>query len=190
MLSRELGTQMERQGIYISREHDLQVKPRPYFDSAMWLERRSEAALYIQRMVRGWFAKRKTNALKENKRKEEDSKLRNDLEFTKMEEIKHRKEIERRRHPRTKEDFRILYEELEQWRTTEIQRIKEDNRMTDQQRKKALKEVLDKETDLLQTIDRLKIIANKENKEEKVNKFLKSMSDPKKWLRPSDGRLT
>jgi len=41
----------------------------------------------------------------------------------------------------------------------------------------------------LQTIDRLKIIANKENKEEKISKFLKSMSDPKKWLR-SDNRFT
>jgi len=40
---------------------------------------------------------------------------------------------------------------------------------------------LDKETDLLQTIDRLKIIANKENKEEKIKKFLNAMSDPKKW---------
>lgn len=46
-----------------------------------------------------------------------------------------------------------------------------------------MKETLDKETDLLQTIDRLKIIANKENKEHKIEKFLKSMSDPKKWKR-------
>jgi len=52
-----------------------------------------------------------------------------------------------------------------------------------------LKHILDKETDLLQTIDRLKIIAAKENKDEKIKKFLKQMSDPKKWLR-SDGRLT
>lgn len=35
----------------------------------------------------------------------------------------------------------------------------------------------------------MKIIANKENKEEKIHKFLKAMSDPKKWLR-SDGRYT
>ncbi len=52
-----------------------------------------------------------------------------------------------------------------------------------------MKTVLNKETDLLQTIDRLKIIANRKNKEEKINKFLKAISDPKKWLR-SDGRFT
>ena len=52
-----------------------------------------------------------------------------------------------------------------------------------------MKQVLNKETDLLQTIDRLKIIANEKNKEEKIKKFLRAISDPKKWLR-SDGRLT
>ena len=30
-----------------------------------------------------------------------------------QEEVRHKKEIERRTHPRTKEDFIILYEELE-----------------------------------------------------------------------------
>jgi hypothetical protein len=57
-----------------------------------------------------------------------------------------------------------LYEELEVWRTTEIQKINENKALSEVERKKALKETLDKETDLLQTIDRLKIIANKENK--------------------------
>lgn len=69
------------------------------------------------------------------------------------------------------------------WRTTEIQKINENKQLSEAERKRALKETLDKETDLLQTIDRLKIIANKENKEQKIEKFLKSMSDPKKWTR-------
>lgn len=52
-----------------------------------------------------------------------------------------------------------------------------------------MKYILDKETELLQTIDKLKIVANKENKQEKIRKFLKGMSDPKLWLR-SDQRFT
>ena len=75
------------------------------------------------------------------------------------------------------------------WRTNEIQKIKENASISEEERKRLLKHILDKETDLLQTIDRLKIIAAKENKDEKIKKFLKQMSDPKKWLR-SDGRLT
>ncbi len=61
--------------------------------------------------------------------------------------------------------------------------------MTEAEKKASLKTILNKETDLLQTIDRLKIIANHKNKDEKITKFLKSISNPKKWLR-SDGRYT
>ena len=53
----------------------------------------------------------------------------------------------------------------------------------------ALKQLLDKETELLQTIDRLKINATKLNKQDKIQQFLKNMSDPKTWLR-NDGRYT
>lgn len=38
-------------------------------------------------------------------------------------------------------------------------------------------------------MDRLKITANGSNKEDKIGKFLKAMSDPKLWKR-SDGRFT
>lgn len=55
--------------------------------------------------------------------------------------------------------------------------------MTEEQRKRALKETLDKEIDLLQTIDRLKISANKDQKVQKIEKYLKAMSDPKQWVR-------
>jgi len=38
-----------------------------YFDSDMWHDRRVEAALYIQRLVRGWFSRRRAKKLKNNK---------------------------------------------------------------------------------------------------------------------------
>jgi hypothetical protein len=57
------------------------------------------------------------------------------------------------------------------------------------EKKAALKQLLDKETELLQTIDRLKINATKLNKQDKIQQFLKNMSDAKIWLR-SDGRYT
>jgi hypothetical protein len=38
-----------------------------YFDSDMWYDRRWEAALYIQRLVRGWFARRRSKKLKKIK---------------------------------------------------------------------------------------------------------------------------
>ena len=52
----------------------------------------------------------------------------------------------------------------------------------------ALEQLLHKETKLLQTIDRLKITAGHQNKQEKIEKLLKKMSNPKKW-RLNDGRF-
>ena len=65
------------------------------------------------------------------------------------------------------------------WRVTELEKIKNNKSLTEEQRKRALKETLDKEIDLLQTIDRLKISANKDQKVQKIEKYLKAMSDPK-----------
>ena len=71
----------------------------------------------------------------------------------------------------------------EMWRVTELEKIKNNKSLTEEQRKRALKETLDKEIDLLQTIDRLKISANKDQKVQKIEKYLKAMSDPKQWKR-------
>lgn len=69
------------------------------------------------------------------------------------------------------------------WRVTELEKIKNNKSLTEEQRKRALKETLDKEIDLLQTIDRLKISAGKDQKVQKIEKYLKAMSDPKQWTR-------
>ena len=60
-----MGTQMEKEGLFIDRRNDKVVEAKMYFTSEMWEERREEAALYIQRLVRGWFARRRTNALRD-----------------------------------------------------------------------------------------------------------------------------
>ena len=52
-----------------------------------------------------------------------------------------------------------------------------------------MQQLLHKETKILQQIDKLKITANSQNKEDKINNFLKAMSDPKLWKR-TDGRYT
>lgn len=92
----------------------------------MWEERRDEAALYIQRKIRGWFGRMRTNKLKKQKAEKKQEQLEKEEEYRQNEELKHKREIERRTHPRTQEDFQILYEELELWRTNEISKIKEN----------------------------------------------------------------
>lgn len=69
------------------------------------------------------------------------------------------------------------------WRVSELEKIRSNKSLTEDQRKRALKDTLDKEIDLLQTIDRLKIASNKTQKVQKIEKYLKDMSDPKQWTR-------
>merc|ERR1711964_874894 len=71
--------------------------------------------------------------------------------------------------------------ELEAWRLQETQRIHEAKGLTEAERRVALKELLKKETKLLQTIDRLQIHANQENKVSRINKRLDKMSSAKTW---------
>jgi hypothetical protein len=53
---------------------------------------------------------------------------------------------------------------MQVWRVTELEKIRTNKSLSEEQRKRALKETLDKEIDLLQTIDRLKIAATKGQK--------------------------
>jgi uncharacterized protein YjbK len=58
---------MEKEGLFIDKRTDKLVRPNHYFDSEMWEQRRNEAALYIQRLTRGWFARKLAGRLRRNK---------------------------------------------------------------------------------------------------------------------------
>ena len=58
---------MEKEGIFIDTRNDKVIEPVMYFNAEMWEERRNEAALFIQRLTRGWFARKRANALKKKK---------------------------------------------------------------------------------------------------------------------------
>jgi hypothetical protein len=98
------------------------------------------------------------------------------------EEMENKREIERRNHPKTINDFILLKKELETWVKNETFRIKSSD-LSEEDKTLALQELLHKEISLLQTIEKLKISANKENKTEKIQQFLKKMSADKKWKR-------
>jgi len=90
--------------------------------------------------------------------------------------------------PRTIEDFKVLYKELEIWRYNETQKIKTNDNLDDEEKKIALNALLKKEVRLLQTIDRLKNQANIKNKDQRINSFLDTISAPKKWKK-QDGQF-
>jgi len=97
-------------------------------------------------------------------------------------ELEHKRmvEIERRRHPRTAADFKVLKEELEAWHFQETQAIKEGG-YSKEEEQRLLQDLLKKETDLLHTIDRMKIEAKKLNTEENNDKQLGDLAKKKLW---------
>ncbi|GAX74047.1 hypothetical protein CEUSTIGMA_g1497.t1 [Chlamydomonas eustigma] len=177
---REAATQMERPGVIIDTSEDRELIPGRYLTSEERLAIVTAATWTIQRYWRGYLGRKRAGYLRE-KRDEREAFLREQERQARQEAEEHRrKEIERRMHPRTAADFEILYNELEAWRLQETGKIKQIG-MPKEKEQEVLQQLLHKETKLLQTIDRLKINANHENKDLRIQKTLKDMGKPKKF---------
>eukprot|EP00397_Hematodinium_sp_SG-2012_P018825 GEMP01019305.1.p1 GENE.GEMP01019305.1~~GEMP01019305.1.p1 ORF type:complete len:625 (+),score=164.19 GEMP01019305.1:67-1941(+) len=178
---RDVGTQMEKPGLYMSTATDVIFTPNAmYFSSADLFALRLEMAIIIQCHTRGMFARKHARQLK----KEQELRFAKEIEEfqrDKLEdELRHKREIERRIHPRTYQDFEILRTELEAWRINETNRIQSSN-FDKEMKQTALKQLLQKETKLLQTIDKLRNQARYHNRDQKIKKRLETMAEPKVW---------
>ena len=184
---REGGTQMAKPGLHLDNAADRVKVPGAYFSADQLLALKLEKTIIVQRYWRGFKARVRAHdvreALSERRRRVAEAAAKRAGEA----ESRHAKEIERRMHPRTFEDFEILYNELENWRQHETMRVNSSG-MPEEQRLAALAQLLHKETKLLQTIDRLKISANKENRGLRIKKIMDLMAAPKKW-QMSDGEV-
>ncbi|KAF0979336.1 hypothetical protein FDP41_001679 [Naegleria fowleri] len=187
---REQGTQMEKPGLTIDTSEDRIIYPSSnYFDSEMLKSLKIEMAIKIQRNVRRWIAKRKVDRMREQKYKEIEMKEQAKKQKEMSENHKKYKEIKRRMHPRKPQDFQIMYDELEAWRTKETEDINSNALPGSKERKEAMKELLRKETKLLQTIDRLKIVAGQQNMGQKIQRDLEEMAKPKRISRMNTTRV-
>ncbi|XP_074124213.1 IQ motif and ubiquitin-like domain-containing protein isoform X2 [Sminthopsis crassicaudata] len=173
------STQMTKIGVYVSNMTDKLITPGKYFTAAKYHERRLAAVLVIQRYFRRWLAKKLVKALREQKRLrlewEEQEELRKERE--KREWLK--REYERRINPYTDEDFELLFRALEDWRLEQMNYI--DENFTGAERKAALCELLEKETQIIASIGRQRIRANNKKQEKSITRFLDKVA-PKKWI--------
>eukprot|EP00931_Biecheleriopsis_adriatica_P073451 TRINITY_DN47734_c0_g1_i1.p1 TRINITY_DN47734_c0_g1~~TRINITY_DN47734_c0_g1_i1.p1 ORF type:complete len:510 (-),score=140.33 TRINITY_DN47734_c0_g1_i1:85-1614(-) len=183
------GTQMEKVGLFIDSTKDVIMQPRkPYFSSADKAALMLEKCVIIQCHARGMVARRRTRQLRKAKTERLELEAR-EAERRQLEaDLRHKREVERRMHPRTFEDFSVLYKELEAWRLNEAKRIANSG-FDEATRRAAQRELLHKETKLLQTIDKLKIQAHSHNRDSKIKKKLEFMSQPKVWAQ-NDGETT
>jgi len=181
---RECGTQMARKDLAIS-ENSREVLSRPYFDAAQLLRVKERDALTIQCAVRQWFARREARGKLELKLKKKQI-----IEEKKIGIVREAREVEEmncRSNPRSPADFQKLILQVENWVAAETTRIKAVAK-TPLEKQQMLNDLLKKETKLIQTIERLKIDAHKENTEQRIMNTLKKMAAPKKW-RVSDNKM-
>lgn len=177
--AREFGCQTPFYHQFINDTYPT-IKAKEYMLADDELIIRQMSALKIQRVTRGLFARQLVAKMRIEL--EEEKKQMEAQEKQVQAELEHKRmvEIERRRHPRTAADFKVLYDELAAWHWQETQAINEGGH-PEEERRRLLQELLAKETELLHTIERMKIDAKKKNTEYKNDKDLDTLSKKKMW---------
>uniref|UniRef100_H0WHT8 IQ motif and ubiquitin domain containing n=1 Tax=Otolemur garnettii TaxID=30611 RepID=H0WHT8_OTOGA len=171
------STQMTKIGVYVSNMTDKLVEPGIYFSADEYHAQRLRAVLVLQTYYRQWHAR----VFVESIRREKELRL----EWEAQEELRKIREKEewmkldyyRRHYPKTNEDFELLYNALELWRQEELIRINET--FTGAERKAALCEILEKETQIIACIGRHRYTARVESQDAEVQAFLNKCSAPK-----------
>ncbi len=198
--TRESSTQVDRPGLWMSRERDKEVAARPYFSADQLDALKAEKVLLLQRCWRGYLSRKRARVL----RQERAEALARRDEARAQEEAAERERREheklRRMRPETVADFAALYSEVEAWRSAETARIqaafapvpgaseaREAERVL--KLRVAHEELLARETRMLQEIERLRTDAKLRSADARVQRMLHSMAAPKLW-QGSDGDLT
>ncbi|EER14568.1 conserved hypothetical protein [Perkinsus marinus ATCC 50983] len=187
---REQGTSMPRGDLSaVTKEGDREMTPRsPYFTSADREALLVDKVTIIQSHARGMMARVRCRHLQAERETLQRQQQREEDQAVIEDELIRRREVQRRLQPRTYDDFITLYSEIQAWRLNETRRIKECIAVEEDQRV-ALKELLNKEVKLLQTVDRLKLNARKHNRSVKATRKLEAMARPKVWTQ-GDGDST
>ncbi|KAL2777623.1 IQ and ubiquitin-like domain-containing protein [Daubentonia madagascariensis] len=179
------STQMTKIGVYVSNMTDKLVKPGKYFSAAEYHAQILKAVLVLQTYYRQWHARTVVENLRRQKRLRVEWEAQEELRKIREKEEWMRLDYYRRHNPKTNEDFELLYNALELWQQEELTRINQS--FTGAERKAALCEILEKETQIIASIGRHRYIAYTESQDTAVQTFLDKCSAPKTW-RTSDGK--
>lgn len=97
---REFGSQTIASDLFLDFRFANTLKPKKYFNSDLWLMRRIEATFFIQKIIRGFLARKRMKNIKSISQKIDQEK--NLLIKKKKEWIENAKiqEIEKRTHPK------------------------------------------------------------------------------------------
>lgn len=178
--TRESGTQMERIDLRLDNHRDRVLAPKAYFTSEELMIKKKAATVLMQRYWRGFMARRRAQLIRQRnidyalQIKEQRAKREADESALRM------RDLARRAHPKTGDDFDVLYNELDVWRQGEMVKIK-TTIVDPEERKAAMHELLLNETKALQHLQQLKLSAAQEMHEDKTQLMLTNMSAPLRW---------
>lgn len=179
---REFSTQTRRSGLHQSEHDDKVIVPREYFTSEQLEEVWHEKALIIQCAWRCAMARATAQRLLDEEQEAYDRILAERAEAERKREEEAARNLNRRLNPKTKQDFSLLYDEVDEWRVQKTHEIYAQIPEDDMEgRKKAFSALLSKCTSLLATIDALKNDANREYREKRIADMLEEMATPQEW---------
>ncbi|KAL9853445.1 IQ motif and ubiquitin-like domain-containing protein isoform 2-T5 [Geothlypis trichas] len=181
------STQMTKTGLYVSNMTDKLITPGKYFTAEEYHKRRVEAVIVIQKYFRRWHAAYLVQNLKEQRRLRLAREAQEELQKKWEKEEKLRREYEKKLNPKTREDFELLYHDLQLWMQEETERI--NRTLTGAKRKAALYALLEEETELIACIGMHKLSANLENQQKAILQFLGKCAQPRRW-KAFDGKIT
>lgn len=180
MTMREYGTQMARGDLFMDDRGDRVLVSRPYFSAQQMLELKRAKTLVLQCYYRGYVARKRTWAIREALYRDHLAEVEAAAQRKAAEEQRRQFELERRVHPKTTQDFEILFNELEAYVQAETKAIHAAD-VDPTERKQLLKDLLAKQSKALQRIDRLKSEAGKHGRDQRVARMLSLMAQPKQW---------
>ncbi|KAJ3043905.1 hypothetical protein HDV00_003944 [Rhizophlyctis rosea] len=178
--TKETATQMPTPRLHISTDTDVHIYPHTYTTAAEHEAHLIRNIIRIQCWVRRVFAGRLVRTLRSEREERARLMIEKERRRKELADRKRRKEVESRLHPKSRMDFEILYNGLENWRQQETAKINAAG-YSEPARLAALADLLDQEAALIQKIDRLRIAANEENRDRRIVKLLDVMSSPRLW---------
>jgi hypothetical protein len=177
---RESGTQMERIDLRLDEKSDNVIISKNYFTSEQMGALKQLKTVVLQRCWRGYMARCRSYRIRQrNIDFEKNVKAEVELK-NKLDRDKRSADMDRRLHPKSNSDFATLYNEVDIWRKQEIAKIKASTSLGEE-RSSALSSLLADETKALQSIQKLKIAAQKNLHSEKTRLMLERMAEPQKW---------
>lgn len=184
---RDNSTQMTTNVCFMSSAQDKLITPGVYETAAEFHEKRLQAVIKLQSYYRRWQATLLVDGIRRDKFTRIEFERSQFEERARAKEARLKRELERRLNPRSRADFEMLFTALEKWRMTEETKIKEQ--CTGAEEKMAMMELLERETELIASINRHRSKAHDDNKQVKNIKLLEKAAAPKKW-KAYDGRTT